>query len=53
MFLIKNYANYNVHTLVGIPNKPIFHKNLTNFFIKYLGTHLGKILLIDDLHLTT
>ncbi len=30
------------------PNKPNFHKNLNVFFSKYLYTHVGNMLFVDD-----
>jgi len=38
----------NVHSLSINPNKPIFHKNINDFFSKYHDTHFGNTLLVDD-----
>jgi hypothetical protein len=39
----------NDHFLLANHEKPVFHKNLDVFFSKYLGTHHGNTLLVDDI----
>jgi len=38
----------NDHFLPKKPDKPIFHKNLFNFFVQFLGTMFENTLVIDD-----
>ncbi len=38
-----------MHFLPSNINKPVFHKNHNFFFFKYLETHAGNTLFIDDM----
>jgi hypothetical protein len=45
-FLFKRYYN---HVNCPISDKTIYHKNLSDFFTRYLNIHLGNTLLVDDM----
>ncbi len=46
--MTQEFCKRNAHILVGASKKPIFHNNLVDSFSKYLGIHLGNILILND-----